>query len=67
VCAPQEVGQPGQDAEQLGEVELSFAGGTERFLARATEPVEVDAAVLVVGEMPGRVVDVERWTRLPGL
>jgi len=53
--------------EQLGEVELSFAGGTERFLARATEPIEVDAAVLVVGEMPGRVVDVERWTRLPGL
>lgn len=53
--------------EDLGEVELSFAGGTERFLARANEQIETDAPVLVVGELPGRIVDVERWTRLPGM
>ena len=51
----------------LGEVELSFGGGTERFLARGVEPIEVDSAVLVVAERPGRVVDVERWTAFPAV
>ncbi|GAC52088.1 hypothetical protein [Gordonia amicalis] len=53
--------------ETLGEIELPFGGGTERFLARATEPLDDDTPVLVIAELPGRVVDVERWTTLPGL
>ncbi len=52
--------------ETLGEIELPFGGGTERFLARATEPLDDDTPpVLVIAELPGRVVDVERWTTLP--
>ncbi|WLP92558.1 hypothetical protein [Gordonia sp. NB41Y] len=47
--------------DQLGEVELPFAGGTERFLARGREPIGVDQSVLVVAESPGRIVEVERW------
>ncbi|MDL9937542.1 hypothetical protein QSJ18_12365 [Gordonia sp. ABSL1-1] len=50
--------------ESLGEVELSVGGGTERYLARSAEPVALDATVLVVGVLPGRIVDVERWVPL---
>ncbi|WAC57357.1 hypothetical protein [Gordonia sp. SL306] len=51
--------------ESLGEVELGLAGGTERFIAVAAEPIDVDATVLVIGVRPGRIVDVERWLPLP--
>ncbi|MFW0786562.1 hypothetical protein AAFP35_18865 [Gordonia sp. CPCC 206044] len=51
--------------ESMGEVELSLAGGSERFLAVATEPIAIDETVLVVGVRPGRVVDVERWVAMP--
>ncbi|GAC67628.1 hypothetical protein [Gordonia soli] len=50
----------------IGEVELALAGGTERYLARSADPIEVDATVLVIGVEPGRIVDVERWLPLPG-
>ncbi|OUC81050.1 hypothetical protein [Gordonia lacunae] len=52
--------------EALGEIELPFAGGTERFLARAMGPIGIDEAVLVIAEWPGRVVDVEPWAPVPG-
>ncbi|ROZ98107.1 hypothetical protein [Gordonia sp. OPL2] len=54
---------PGGDT--LGEVELAVGGGTERYLAAAVEPVELDRTVLVVGVRPGRVVDVEPWIAAP--
>nr|WP_064571328.1 hypothetical protein [Gordonia sp. LAM0048] len=52
--------------EVLGEIELPLAGGTERFLARAVEPIGFDAPVLVIAERPGRIVDVEPWIPIPG-
>ncbi|WP_238422866.1 hypothetical protein [Gordonia sp. 'Campus'] len=52
--------------DTLGEVEVRFAGGTQRFLARGVEPIEVDAAILVIAESPGRIVDVEKWVQPPG-
>ncbi|NMO03143.1 hypothetical protein HH308_18175 [Gordonia sp. TBRC 11910] len=51
--------------EQIGEVELLIAGGSERFLARCPYPLAEGESVLVVGVRPGRVVDVERWS-VPG-
>lgn len=51
--------------DALGEVEVATSGGTQRFLAVAPEPIEVDAPILVVGVQPGRVVSVERWIALP--
>ncbi|MEE3851576.1 hypothetical protein VZC37_14620 [Gordonia sp. LSe1-13] len=51
--------------DSLGEVELSLAGGTERFLAVAAVPVAVDATVLVVEVRPGRIVVVEPWVPMP--
>jgi hypothetical protein len=71
MSAPQLVGRTGAvtmaipGGEPLGEVELPFAGGTERFLARAVEPIALDAAVLVIAEGPGRIVDVEPWVSAP--
>ncbi|MGW0036743.1 hypothetical protein [Gordonia sp. NPDC003376] len=56
---------PGGD--RLGEVELPYAGGTERFLARGREPIEVDRSVLVVAVSPGRIVEVERWIAPPSV
>jgi hypothetical protein len=54
---------PGGDT--LGEVELAVSGGTERYLAVAAEPVELDRTVLVIGVRPGRVVEVEPWFPAP--
>ncbi|AZG47426.1 hypothetical protein [Gordonia insulae] len=51
--------------DALGEVELALAGGSERFLALAAEPIAVDATVLVIGVRTGRIVDVEPWVPLP--
>ncbi|EON31128.1 MULTISPECIES: hypothetical protein [Gordonia] len=72
MSVPQLVGRTGTvtmaipGGEPLGEVELPFAGGTERFLARAAGPIGLDEAVLVIAEWPGRIVDVEPWARTPG-
>lgn len=51
--------------ESLGEVELSFAGGTEKFLAVSATPIERDRPVLVIGERDDRVVEVEPWMSMP--
>ncbi|MCH5641704.1 MULTISPECIES: hypothetical protein [unclassified Gordonia (in: high G+C Gram-positive bacteria)] len=49
----------------LGEVELTMAAGTERFLARASESITEDVPVLVVDVEAGRIVVVEPWVSLP--
>ncbi|MFE0748858.1 hypothetical protein [Gordonia sp. NPDC058843] len=70
--APQLLGRTGTvtmsipGGEGLGEIDLPFGGGTERFLARATGPIVLDSAVLVIAEWPGRIVDVEPWEPVPG-
>ncbi|WP_343287371.1 hypothetical protein [Gordonia sp. SID5947] len=46
-------------------MELASAGGTERFLAVAAMPLDVDETILVIGVRPGRVLDVERWLPMP--
>ncbi len=51
--------------ESLGEVELLLAGGSERYLAVAAEPISADETVLVIGVRPGRVVEVEQWVAMP--
>lgn len=44
--------------KQAGEVRIPFRGGTEAFIAYASDPIDRGAQVLVVGRRPGRVVDV---------
>ena len=51
--------------DSLGEVELRIAGGTERYLAQAREAIDEGENILVIGVLPGRVVDVERWIAPP--
>jgi hypothetical protein len=41
-----------------GEVQIGLRGGSESFIAYATEPIERGQQVLVVGRRPGRGVDV---------
>lgn len=41
-----------------GEVQIGLRGGSESFIAYATEPVERGQQVLVVDRRPGRSVDV---------
>jgi hypothetical protein len=46
----------------LGEVVIEVRAGTEKFLARASEPevtIKKHAQVLVVGSLGGRTVEVE--------
>jgi hypothetical protein len=45
-----------------GEVQLQLRGGSESFIAYATDPIQAGEQVLVVGRRPGRVVDVIRFT-----
>ena len=47
---------PGGD--QPGEVQIPLRGGSESFIAYATEPISHGARILVVGRRPGRAVDV---------
>ncbi|WP_278261801.1 hypothetical protein [Nocardia sp. AG03] len=51
-------------AGALGEVLVAIRGGTELYLARAEEPIEAGATVLIVAVHPGRVVDVVSWIPL---
>ncbi|MTE16373.1 hypothetical protein [Nocardia aurantiaca] len=50
----------------LGEVLVAIRGGTELYIARAEEPLDAGATVLVVAAHPGRIVDVVAWIPLPG-
>jgi hypothetical protein len=51
----------------LGEVLVAIRGGTEIYIARATEPLDAGTTVLVVAVSPGRIVDVIAWIPLdPG-
>lgn len=45
-----------------GEVTVSVRGGTETFLAYASSPLDVGAAVLVTGSRGTRAVTVEPWS-----
>lgn len=44
--------------QRAGEVQIPLRGGTEAFIAYASDPIERGTQVLVVGRRPGRVVDV---------
>ena len=44
---------------------MRIAGGTERYLAQAREAIDEGENILVIGVLPGRVVDVERWIAPP--
>jgi hypothetical protein len=47
---------PGGDAP--GEVQIPLRGGSESFIAYATEHIGQGQRVLVIGRRPGRAVDV---------
>ncbi|MFC9964677.1 hypothetical protein ACFVH4_10600 [Nocardia ignorata] len=55
---------PIRAAGALGEVLVAIRGGTELYLARADEPIEAGATVLIVAVNPGRLVDVVPWIPL---
>ncbi|MGV9409370.1 hypothetical protein ACWDOP_05600 [Nocardia sp. NPDC003693] len=57
---------PIRGPHMLGEVLVAIRGGTELYIARAAEPLDSGATVLVVGAHPGRIVDVVPWIPLPG-
>ncbi|GAB0105804.1 hypothetical protein JMUB6875_47860 [Nocardia sp. JMUB6875] len=57
---------PIRGAGALGEVLVAIRGGTELYIARAEEPLDIGTTVLVVAVHPGRVVDVVAWIPLPG-
>jgi hypothetical protein len=44
--------------DRPGEVQLSFKGGSESFIAYADEVVERGQQVLIIGRRPGRAVEV---------
>ncbi|MGO4614259.1 hypothetical protein AB4305_09375 [Nocardia sp. 2YAB30] len=55
---------PIRGAGMLGEVLVAIRGGTELYIAQATEPIPAGSAVLVIAAHPGRVVDVVPWIAL---
>ncbi|MEU2034291.1 MULTISPECIES: hypothetical protein [Nocardia] len=55
---------PIRGAGTLGEVLVAIRGGTELYIAQATEPISAGSAVLVIAVHPGRVVDVVPWIPL---
>lgn len=55
------VTSPIRGAGQLGEILVAVRGGRELYIARATEPLDIGATVLVVQVNPGRIVDVVPW------
>ncbi|WP_043658913.1 hypothetical protein [Nocardia thailandica] len=59
------VTSPIRAAGALGEVLVAIRGGTEVYLARATEPIGAGETVLIVEVHPGRIVDVVPWIPLP--
>jgi hypothetical protein len=44
--------------DKPGEVQISFQGGSESFLAFGDEPIERGQQVLIVARRPGRALDV---------
>jgi hypothetical protein len=44
--------------ERPGEVHIGLRGGSESFIAYATERIDEGQRILVVGRRPGRAVDV---------
>jgi len=52
------------DSESWGEVIVNSGGVTTSYLARSPRPLDVGAAVLVVGVRGLRSVDVEPWEGL---
>lgn len=48
----------------LGEVLVAVRGGTEGYIARATEAIPAGSTVLVVAVDSGRIVDVVPWMSL---
>jgi hypothetical protein len=55
---------PIHGANMLGEVQVAIRGGTEIYIARATEPLDAGTTVLIVQVNPGRIVDVIPWIPL---
>ena len=51
---------PGGD--RPGEVQIPLRGGSESFIAYATEPIARGQRVLVLGRRPGRAVDVTMFS-----
>jgi hypothetical protein len=49
-------------AQRPGEVQVQLRGGSESFIAYATDPIDQGEQILVVGRRPGRIVDVIRFT-----
>ncbi|MEU8901712.1 hypothetical protein [Nocardia sp. NPDC048505] len=61
---------PIRGAGMLGEVQVAIRGGTELYIARATEAIPSGATVLIISVNPGRIVDVVPWIELssnPGM
>ena len=44
-----------------GEVKVLIRGGTEHYIARSREPIEVGATVIVLAETGPRSVEVSPW------
>ncbi|NEW37943.1 hypothetical protein GV794_12220 [Nocardia cyriacigeorgica] len=55
---------PIRGAGTLGEVLVAIRGGTELYIARATEPIEAGATVLIIAVDSGRIADVVAWVPL---
>jgi len=55
---------PIRGAGMLGEVLVAIRGGTEIYIARATEPISAGESVLIIAVHPGRIVDVVPWIPL---
>ncbi|WP_228785553.1 hypothetical protein [Nocardia cyriacigeorgica] len=48
----------------LGEVLVAVRGGTELYIARATEPIAAGATVLIIAVDSGRIAEVVPWVPL---
>ncbi|MFE3445606.1 hypothetical protein ACFXNW_21455 [Nocardia sp. NPDC059180] len=55
---------PIRGAGTLGEVLVAIRGGTELYIARATEPIAAGATVLIIAVDSGRIADVVPWVPL---
>ncbi|BDT87079.1 hypothetical protein GV791_05300 [Nocardia cyriacigeorgica] len=55
---------PIRGAGMLGEVLVAVRGGTELYIARATEPIAAGATVLIIAVDSGRIAEVVPWIPL---
>ncbi|ONM49735.1 NfeD family protein [Nocardia donostiensis] len=55
---------PIRESGMLGEVRVAVRGGTELYIARATEPIAAGDSVLIVAVDSGRIADVVPWIPL---